>query len=270
MAEKVWVRDYAEKYGCKVDWNPELKTVVLDGSYNLWPDEVRNGKAYIDKRVIDAALRYLGYDISEEAPPTSKPSEEMEEEEREAEDEEREISDRFYTASRGLLKWGWVKAYIDKTTLKKVYDWAIDHIWKPTVDWGHDTYNSLRGLIPSFHQLYEGAVSFLSKVKQGIVDKFLHAIDVVNEWYGYTVNWVKFNLAKLEYLVSDEIFMAIFNLRFYLQKFIWLVEDAFEQIFYIVTQTADAVAEYIVRTFHSWVDSVGSMLEDYIVEHWED
>ena len=44
MGEKVWIRDYAEKHGCKVDWDPDLGTVVLDGKYNIWPSEVSEGK----------------------------------------------------------------------------------------------------------------------------------------------------------------------------------------------------------------------------------
>jgi len=263
MSDLVWIRDYAEKHGCKVDWDPETNSVVLDGKFKLWPSEIKDGKAYTHKKVIDAALKYLGYEVSEEVPPTSKPVEEVE-------DEEREISERVETASRGLLTWGWVKAYIDKTVLKKVYDWAVDHIWRPVTGWVQNTYNSVRSLIPNMHELYRDTASFLGKVKQGIVDKFQQAIKTVSEWYGYTVNWVKFNLERLEYLVSDEVLTAILNLRFYLKRFIWLVEEAFERIVTIVDHTADVVAEYIVRTFHNWVDSVGSLLEDYIVKHWDD
>jgi len=263
MAEKVWVRDYAEKLGCKVDWNEELGTVVLDGTYNIWPDEISEGKAYIDKRIVDAALHYLGYDVPDEAPETSKETKEQ----RDREEYERRMEE---TISRGIPSWTDAKEYLRSKLYEPSRDWIIEHIWKPVTGWIRDAYNSIRSIIPNIHQIFEGISSFLNKVRQAIVDKFLQAIKTVSEWYGYTVNWIKFNLDRLEYLVSDEILTAIFHLRFYLKKFIWLVDDAFDRVFAIVEHTADVVADYIVRTFHRWVDSVGSLLEDYIVEHWDD
>jgi len=263
MGEKVWIRDYAEKHGCKVDWDPDLGTVVLDGKYNIWPSYVSEGKAYIDKRVVDAALSYLGYEPSKEPPETSKETREQ----REREQRNREIEER---ASRSIPSWDEIKNWLREHTYGPGYDWIIEHIWNPTVGWVQDTYNSIRGIIPSAHEIYEGVTSFLRKVKQAIIDKSLQVISTISDWYGYTVSWIKFNLSRLEYIVSDEIFTAIFHLRFYLKKFIWLAEDAFEQIFNIVTHTADIVASYILITFYEWIDSVGSLLEDYIVEHWDD
>jgi len=263
MAEKVWIRDYAEKHGCEVDWNPDLGTVVLDGKYNIWPSEVSEGKAYIDKRVVDAALRYLGYEPSEEAPPTSGETREQREREEYRQERERSIS-------RSIPSWDDAKEYLRRELYEPFRSWVIDHIWNPTIGWVQDTYNSIRSIIPSAHEIYEGVKLFLNKVKAAIGEKALQTINIISEWYGYAVSWVKFNLDKLDYLVSDEIITAIFHLRFYLKKFIWLVEDAFEQIFHIVTQTADVVASYIVRTFYEWIDYVGSLLEDYIVDHWDE
>jgi len=39
MAGKVWIRDYAEKVGASVEWNPVTRMVLIDGSYNIIPDE---------------------------------------------------------------------------------------------------------------------------------------------------------------------------------------------------------------------------------------
>jgi len=263
MGEKVWIRDYAEKHGCKVEWNEELGTVVLDGKYNIWPDEVSGGKAYIDKRVVDAALSYLGYEPSDEPPETSKETKEQ----REREEYRREIEGRV---SRSIPSWSDAKEYLRRELYEPFRNWVIDHIWNPTIGWVQETYNSVRSIIPSAHEIYEGVTSFLNKVKVAISEKFLQAINIISDWYGYTVSWVKFNLDKLDYLVSDEILTAILSLRFYLKKFIWLVDDAFDQIFAIVAHTADVIASYIIRTFYEWIDSVGSLLEDYIVKHWDD
>jgi len=68
------------------------------------------------------------------------------------------------------------------------------------------------------YEIYEGIISFLGKVKQAIIDKSLQVISIISEWYGYTVNWIKFNFARLQYLVSDEILTAIFHLRFYFKN----------------------------------------------------
>jgi len=242
MGEKVWIRDYAEKHGCEVDWDPESKTVVLDGTYHIYPGEISDGKAYIDKRVVDAALSYLGYEPSEEPPETSKETREQ----RSREEYEREIEEQ---ASRSIPGWSDIKDYLRGHFYEPLRDWVVDHIWNPTVGWAQDTYNAIRSIIPSAHEIYEGVSSFLNKVKVAISEKFLQAINIISDWYGYTVSWVKFNLLK---------------------KFIWLVDDAFDQIFAIVAHTADVIANYIVRTFHEWIDSVGSLLEDYIVEHWDD
>jgi len=43
MAGKVWIRDYAEKVGASVEWNPVTRMVLIDGSYNIIPDEMTKG-----------------------------------------------------------------------------------------------------------------------------------------------------------------------------------------------------------------------------------
>jgi len=263
MAEKVWIRDYAEKHGCKVEWDPVEKVVVLDGTHYIVPDEISGGKAYANKALVDAVLKALDYEPLKEPPETSKETEEQ----RQREEYEREMEE---LTSRSIPSWDDIKDWLRQHTYGPTYDWIIDHIWNPAVGWVHDTYNSIRSIIPSTHEIYEGVKSFLNKVKVAVSEKFLQAINIVSDWYGYTVSWVKFNLDKLDYLISDEIFTAVISLRFYLKKFIWLVDDAFDQIFNIISHTADVVADYIVRTFYEWIDSVGSLLEDYIVEHWDD
>jgi len=263
MGDLIWIRDYAEKHGCKVDWDPETKSVVLDDKFRLLPSEISEGKAYTHKKIIDAALRYLGYEPSDEPPETSKETREQ----REREEYRQEIEGRV---SRSIPSWSDAKEYLRRELYEPFRSWVIEHIWNPTIGWVQDTYNSIRGIIPSAHEIYEGVSSFLNKIKVAISEKFLQAINIVSDWYGYTISWVKFNLDKLDYLVSDEIFTAILSLRFYLKKFIWLVDDAFDQIFAIVAHTADVIASNIIRTFYEWVDSVGSLLEDYIVEHWDD
>jgi len=285
MAEKVWIRDYAEKHGCKVDWDPVHKTVILDNRLHITPSEISGGKAYVSKRVAEYALSYLGYEPAKEAPPTSGETREQ----REREKREAEVVN---LASRGLPSWTdakkwlrehlphlpeiktptWdeVKSWIIEHSYKPLHDWVIEHVWNPTVNWVQNTYNAIRNIIPSTHEIYEGVTSFLNKVKVAISNKFLQAINLISDWYGYAVSWVKFNMDKLMFLVSDEIFTAVLSLRFYFKKFMWLVDDAFEQILTIVTRTADVVANYVVETFHKWIDGVGSLLEDYIVEHWDD
>ncbi len=263
MPELVWIRDYAEKVGCKVTWDAEHGWVYLDDRFLIIPNKVSEGKAYAYKDVVDFGLRHLGYDVPEEIPSTSRATEEI----REKEEYEQRMEQ---LASRSIPSWTDIKNYLRGHFYEPLRDWVVDHIWRPVVDWVQGTYNSIRSIIPNMHELYKNIASFLAKVRQAIVDKFLQAIDTVSEWYGYTVNWIKFNLDRLEYLVSDEILTAIFHLRFYLKKFIWLVDDAFDRVFAIVEHTADVVADYIVRTFYKWVDSVGSLLEDYIVEHWDD
>jgi len=263
MGDLVWIRDYAEKHGCKVDWDPETNSVVLDGSFYLWPSEISDGKAYIHKKSIDTALSILGYDVLEETPETSKETDEQ----RSREEYKQEMEQ---LASRSIPSWSDAKEYLRRELYEPFRNWVIDHIWNPTIGWVQETYNSVRSIIPSAHEIYEGVTSFLNKVKVAISEKFLQTINIISDWYGYAVSWVKFNLDRLEYLISDEILTAILSLRFYLKKFIWLVDDAFEQIFAIVAHTADVVADYIVRTFYEWIDNVGSLLEDYIVEHWED
>jgi len=72
MVEYVWIRDYAEKAGATVTWDPVHRRVLIDGTHGIHVDYIEDGKAYIDKRVIDIFLRNLGHEPPSETPTTSK------------------------------------------------------------------------------------------------------------------------------------------------------------------------------------------------------
>jgi len=263
MAEKVWIRDYAEKVGAKVEWDAERGWVKIDGKYNLIPDEVRDGKSYIDKRVIDAALRYLGYDTPDEAPSTSKPTREMEEE------EER---NRYYeeSVSRAIPGWSQIKDYIYQHAYKPIRDWVVDHIWQPVVNWVRPFVESIRQLIFSVRDIWASLWEFLEKLKISIWDSANSVKQTIIDWASPAVEWVKGKVDYLEWLIRHEVIVALNYLTNQIHKFVWLFTVAFDRLYTILEAPIHYIADAVVAGFEFWCERIFELVEDYIVKHWDE
>jgi len=263
MAEKVWIRDYAEKVGADVDWDAETGTVVIDGEYHIYPGEIRDGKSYIDKKVVDAALSYLGYDTPDETPSTSKPTRKMKEE------EERE---RYYETvpSRGLPSWGEIKDYVNTHIFKSVRDWVVDHIWQPVVNWVQPFVESIRQLIFRVRDIWFSLWEFLEKLKFSILESANIAKKSVLEYVSSTVEWFISKKDRLEQIIKDNVLKTVQYIVDEFNKISYIFTVAFDRLFMILEGPVHYVADAVVAGFELWCEKVFALVEDYIVDHWED
>lgn len=263
MAEKVWIRDYAEKAGASVDWDQEAGMVVIDGTYRLWPDEVSEGKSYIDKRVIDAALRYLGYTPPDEAPDTSKETDKQ----KDREDYERYWEDR---AGRSIPGWDEIKDYIYQHAYKPIRDWVLENIWEPILDWVQPFVHSIRTIISSLGDLWSSFWGFLGKLRCAILDSARAVKEALVDYTSPVVDWVKDKIDYIEWYIKHDVITSVNSLVYYRDRFVWLVATAFEQLVTFIDSPVSVISESIVAGFELWGERVFSLVEGYIIEHWDD
>jgi len=263
MSEKVWIRDYAEKVGAEVEWDAERGWVKIDGEYNLIPDEVRDGKSYIDKKVIDAALHYLGYDTPDETPSTSKPTREMEEEEK---------RNKYYESltSRAIPGWSEIRDYIYQHAYKPIRDWVIEHFWQPILDWVKPFVESIRQLLFSVRDIWASLWEFLEKLKYSIRGYANTVKQTVVEWASPVINWFSEKWGYLEWLVHHEVLESINYLVNQKNKFIYVFTVAFNRLFAILEAPVHFISDAVVSGFEFWSEKIFSLIEDYVVMHWED
>jgi len=263
MSDLVAVRDYLEKAGAKVEWDAEDQTVVVDGKFKLWPSEIRNGRSYSHKKILDAVLRQLGYDTPDETPSTSKPTREMEEE------EER---NRYYeeSVSRAIPGWSQIKDYIYQHAYKPIRDWVVDHIWQPVVNWVRPFVESIRQLIFSVRDIWISLWEFLEKLKISIWDSANSVKQTVIDWASPAVEWVKSKVGYLEWLIRHEVLVAINYLTNQINKFVWLFTVAFDRLYTILEAPIHYIADAVVAGFEFWCERIFELVEDYIVKHWDE
>jgi len=263
MSEKVWIRDYAEKSGASVDWDPVHNRVLIDGTHGIHVDEIRDGKGYIDKRVIDAFLKNLGHEPPDETPSTSSPSQEMEQEEKRRE---------YYTTlpSRGYPTWGEISGYVDTRIIEPLRSWIVEHVWKPVLNWVKPFYESLRTLGSTFANLWNSIWEFTEKIKYAIKDYANTAKQTVVEWASPTIEWFKDKMGYLEWVIHHEVLDSLNYLVNQRNKFIYVFTVAFDRLFAILEAPVHFIADAVVSGFEFWSEKIFGMVEDYVVVHWED
>jgi len=263
MSERVWIRDYAEKAGAKVEWDAERKQVVIDGRLYLTPGEIRDGKAYIKKDVIDYALQYLGYAPPDRTPPTSEPTKEMKEE------EER---DRHYESltSRAIPGWSEIKDYIYQHAYKPIRDWVVDHVWQPVVNWVQPFVESIKQIIFSVKSVWVSIGEFLEKLKISIRDSANSVRQTIIDWASPAVEWVKGKVDYLEWLIRHEVIIALNYLTNQIHKFVWLFTVAFDRLYTILEAPVHYIADAVVAGFEYWCERIFDLVEDYIVKYWDE
>jgi len=263
MSEKVWVRDYLEKAGANVEWDNQTKTVIVDGWFSYSPDEIVDGKSYGDKDVLDTILKSTGYDVPDEIPDTSRQSEEM--------DQRDEALEHYYqSASRALPGWDRIKDWVYAEVIHPIRDWVNDHVWKPVRNWIQGFVISIQAWINFISNIYGAIYNFLQKVKFAIADASAKVYDVIVSEYHETVNWVKTHIPQLAWITSVSITDLLKYLYGINYKIVWLFDTAYQNLVDILTKTTDVISEHVVAGFSGWSERVFELVENYMVEHWED
>jgi len=263
MPEYVWIRDYAEKAGATVDWDPVNRRVLIDGTHGIHFDYIEDDKAYIDKRVIDAFLKNLGHDVPEETPSTSKASEEKRKEE-----ERKEYYETL--PSRAFPSWGDIRGYISTNVIGPVRDWVVEHVWRPVLNWVRPFYESLCKVVRACGNLWNSTWEFLEKIKYAIKVYANTVKQSVVEWASPVIDWFSEKWGYLEWLVHHEVLIAINYLVNQKNKFVYLFTVAFDRLYAFLEAPVHFVADAIVSGFEFWSEKIFSLVEDYVVMHWED
>jgi len=263
MGEKVWTRDYLEKAGATVEWDEPSGTIIVDGKFVFAPEEIVDGKSYNDKETLDFILEMTGHEPLDEIPPTSRQSESMD-----ARDEA--LHQYYQSASRALPGWDRFKDWAYAEIVQPVRDWVNENIWKPVRNWVRGFVISIQPWINFVGNIYNAVYNFLQKVKFAIADASAKVYNSIAGEYHDAVSWVKVHIPKLEWAVSSTNIWLISYLGNIKDKIIWLFDTAYQNIVDIITKTTDVISEHVVAGFSVWSERVFELLEDYIVQHWED
>lgn len=262
MAGEIWVREYAESYGAKVDWDDTTKEVIIDG-VRIKPSFVSEGKAYIPKETIDAVLVAKG----RKSPPGTERAIE-EEYQREGIEE----SLRINLSARGIMDFlnRINPVAIAADAFERAKAWALEHIWKPVTDWWDEATSGFSDILSAVRKIPSGLVTFIGKVGTRIRNVFevltSKIYEVGNAVYERVFEYVS---GTVEYVMGIKARLTVLFEEWW-DKLRWYVSEVFEDIAVFFSDPVASVATLLMKGFSLWWEKVADMIEDYIDAHWED
>jgi len=184
--------------------------------------------------------------------------------------EEEQKKTQEETVSRAIPGWDRAKDYIYQFVLQRIHNWIIDHIWQPVLNWVHPFVESVRRLIFSVQDIFLSIWEFLQKVKVSIIDSVNAAKQSVLDYASTAVDWLNEKIGYLQWLVHESVLDAIYYLHEQKEKFIYIFTVAFDRLYAILEGPVHFISDSVIAGFEFWSDKVFELIENYVVEHWEE
>lgn len=262
MAELIAVRDYLEKAGASVSWDAATGHVVIDGTYHLIPSKVEKGKSYSHKEILDAALSHLGY-----TPPSSVPSTAYPSEERRAAEAER--ARQMELAFRALPTLSGTLELIKERLIDPVYEWIRDRIWGPVTNWVQRTVSSFRDLLETVGRFPAVVWEWGQKIRLQITQSARFVQRELIDYWGGLMDYLKEKWPHLEFLLDSTTVSPIAYVIHNWGKFKYWLDYGFDRLYALTQAPLHTIADWVIQGFDYWCEKVFTLIEDYIVAHWE-